>query len=88
MKVLGYAALLSESLLSVLLIIITFQKIITTWDKKEKEIISHFPLVRSHTLTKETMFYGNTSIVSSKNNCMIIVNSYLDYLKSKYYVLP
>nr|YP_009264158.1 cytochrome c biogenesis protein [Exellodendron barbatum]ANJ18344.1 cytochrome c biogenesis protein [Exellodendron barbatum] len=69
MMVLGYAALLCGSLLSVALLVITFYKIIRTLDsaKSNNLLSSSFSFGKSQYMTKKNNVFKNTSFLSSKN---------------------
>nr|YP_009460139.1 cytochrome c heme attachment protein [Tapiscia sinensis]AUT81278.1 cytochrome c heme attachment protein [Tapiscia sinensis] len=67
MMVLGYAALLCGSLLSVALLVITFQKVIRIFGKSNKLLNESFSLGEIKYMNERTNVLLNTSLLSSRN---------------------
>nr|YP_010017912.1 cytochrome c heme attachment protein [Primula algida]QOJ47527.1 cytochrome c heme attachment protein [Primula algida] len=81
MMVLGYAALLCGSLLSVALLVITFRKGITLFYKKNYVLNFNesFSFGEIQYMNKTNNFFGNTSFFSSKNYYRSQLIQQLDY---------
>nr|QOH91792.1 cytochrome c heme attachment protein [Tapiscia sinensis] len=67
MMVLGYAALLCGSLLSVALLVITFRKVIRIFGKSNKLLNESFSLGEIKYMNERTNVLLNTSLLSSRN---------------------
>nr|YP_009654994.1 CcsA [Rhizophora stylosa]YP_009740312.1 cytochrome cheme attachment protein [Rhizophora x lamarckii]YP_010163841.1 cytochrome cheme attachment protein [Rhizophora apiculata]QGX43609.1 cytochrome c heme attachment protein [Rhizophora mucronata]QCI56328.1 CcsA [Rhizophora stylosa]QIC55077.1 cytochrome cheme attachment protein [Rhizophora x lamarckii]QRK25645.1 cytochrome cheme attachment protein [Rhizophora apiculata]UFR82444.1 CcsA [Rhizophora mucronata] len=67
MMILGYAALLCGSLLSVALLVITFQKVIKIFDKSNDLLKDSFSFDEVQYMTERSNVLRNTSFFSSKN---------------------
>jgi cytochrome c-type biogenesis protein CcsB len=76
MMILGYAALLCGSLLSVALLVITFQKVITIFDKSNDLINDSFSV---QYMTERSNVFRNTSFFSSRNYYRFQLIQQLDY---------
>nr|ANS11061.1 cytochrome c biogenesis protein [Euphronia guianensis] len=79
MMVLSYAALLCGSLLSVALLVITFQKIIRTRNKSNHFLSSSFSFGNRQYMAKKKNIFQNTSFLLSRNYYRFQLIQQLDY---------
>ncbi len=79
MMVLGYAALLCGSLLSVALLVIAFRKLIRTVDKSKNFLINSFSFRWIQYLTKNKNILRNTSFLDSSNYYQFQLIQQLDH---------
>nr|YP_010281575.1 cytochrome c biogenesis protein [Epilobium sikkimense]UKH50870.1 cytochrome c biogenesis protein [Epilobium sikkimense] len=83
MMVLGYAALLCGSLLSVALLVITFRKVLRIFSKNKKIVNDSFSFVEIQYMNEGNNVLLNTSFFSSKNYYKAQLIQQLDHWSSR-----